>query len=70
MFDADDYEQTAVIALDADRGEKLWRKDTHVERRVSPITATDELLYLEAPDVDGGSELYIYCLDPDDGSIC
>lgn len=69
VFDAFDHEQTALVALDADNGEKQWQIDFPVDAALSSVTVADGNLYVEGPDTEEGDGTYIYCLQPEDGAV-
>ncbi|WP_330631171.1 outer membrane protein assembly factor BamB family protein [Halocatena halophila] len=69
VFDAFDHVQAALVALDAETGKKRWRVEFPVKAELSSVTVGDGLLYVVGGDIDGGEYTYLYCLQPEDGSV-
>lgn len=69
IFDDDNPSHAAIVAVDADSGEKVWRIDAPVNAQFSDVTAVDETIYTTGPDLDGGWDRFVYALDPADGSV-
>ncbi len=62
-------EHTAVVAVDAETGDKLWRRDAPVAGMFSTTTAVDGSLFVRGPDLGGGKGRFVYALDANDGSV-
>ncbi|RRJ30899.1 outer membrane protein assembly factor BamB family protein [Halocatena pleomorpha] len=62
-------EHTAVVAVDAETGDKLWRRDAPVAGMFSTVTAVDGSLFVCGPDFDSGEGRFVYALDANDGSV-
>lgn len=70
VYDGNNAFHTAVVAVDAETGEKLWRIDAPVpDAQFSSVTAVDGSLFVRGPDLDGGEGRFVYALDADDGSV-
>lgn len=69
IFDDDNPLHAAMVAVDADSGEKVWRIDAPVGAGFSDVTAVDGTIYTTGPDLDGGYDRFVYALDPADGSV-
>ncbi|WP_330630805.1 outer membrane protein assembly factor BamB family protein [Halocatena halophila] len=69
IFDDDNPLHAALIAVDADSGEKEWRIDAPVGAGFSDVAAVDGSIYTTGPDLDGDTGRFVYALDPADGSV-
>ncbi|WP_185715451.1 outer membrane protein assembly factor BamB family protein [Halocatena pleomorpha] len=69
IFDDDDPRHAAMVAVDADSGEKVWRIDAPVGAGFSDVTAVDGTIYTTGPDLDGSWDRFVYALNPSDGSV-
>lgn len=70
VYDADSSVfHTAIVAVDAESGEKQWRIDVPYGLSFSELTAVDGSLFVNGPDMDGGDGLFLYVLNADDGSV-
>ncbi|WP_248907073.1 outer membrane protein assembly factor BamB family protein [Halocatena marina] len=71
VYDAGDAQHTALIAVDAETGEKRWRVDSDglSSGLFSPVVAADGAIFTSGPDIDGGTKNWWYAFDGDDGTV-
>lgn len=69
IFDDDNPSHAAIVAVDADSGEKVWRIDAPVGAEFSNVTAVDGTIYTTGPNLNGGWDRFVYALAPADGSV-